>query len=114
MSSAICTSYWSFRKFDKRDVAELLPESLPEPIEYKSHRDYIRKVLSEEVDLRTRGTEFIGKDEEGPDSPSQLYRSQINSNGSPSEIVAARYQWKPGTELAQETPDVRKLQKKVA
>jgi len=103
-----------FRKFDKRDVAELLPESLPEPIEYKGHRDYIRKVLSEEVDLRTRGTEFIGKDEEGPDSPSQLYRSQMNSNGSPSEIVAAGYQWKPGTELAQETPDLRKLQKKVA
>lgn len=103
-----------FRKFDKRDVAELLPESLPEPIEYKSHRDYIRKVLSEEVDLRTRGTEFIGKDEEGPDSPSQLYRSQMNSNGSPSEIVAAGYQWRPGTELAQETSDLRKLQKKVA
>ena len=103
-----------FQKFEKRDAAELLPESLPEPIEYKSHRDYIRQVLSEEVDLRARNTEFIGKDEEGPDSPSQLYRSQMNSKGSPSETVAAGYQWKPGTELAQETPDLQKLQKKVA
>lgn len=100
------------RRTEKRDPAELLPESLPEPIEYKSHREFIRNVLSEEVDLRARGTEFVGKDEEGEQS--QEYRSQMNSNGSPSEIVAAGYKWKPGTELAQETPDLRKLQKQVA
>jgi hypothetical protein len=103
-----------FQKFEKRDAAEVLPESLPEPIEYKSHREFVRKVLSEEVDLRARGTEIIGKEEEGPDSPSQIYRSQMNSSGSPSEIVAAGYKWKPGTELAKETPDLQKLQKKVA
>jgi hypothetical protein len=103
-----------FQKFEKRDAAEVLPESLPEPIEYKSHREFVRKVLSEEVDLRARGTEIISKEEEGPDSPSQIYRSQMNSSGSPSEIVAAGYKWKPGTELAKETPDLKKLQKKVA
>lgn len=103
-----------FQKFEKRDVAEFLPASLPEPIEYKSHRAFIRKVLSEEVDLRARGTQFIGKDEEEPDSASVIYRSQMNSNGSPSETVAAGYKWKPGTELAEETSDIKKLQKKVA
>jgi hypothetical protein len=103
-----------FQKFEKRDAAEVLPESLPEPIEYKSHREFVRKVLSEEVDLRARGTEIISKEEEGPDSPSQIYRSQMNSSGSPSESVAAGYKWKPGTELAKETPDLQKLQKKVA
>jgi rubrerythrin len=103
-----------FRKFEKRDSAAILPESLPEPIDYKSHREFVRKVLKEEVDLRARGQEFIGKDEEKPDSPSQIYRDQLNSNGSPSEIVAAGYTWKPGTELAEETPDIKKLQRKVA
>jgi hypothetical protein len=103
-----------FQKFEKRDPAELLPQSLPEPIEYRSHREYVRKVLREEVDLRARGTEFIGKDDEGPDSASELYRAQMNSNGSPSEIVAASYRWRAGTELAQETPDLQKLQKKGA
>jgi hypothetical protein len=43
-----------------------------------------------------------------------LYRSQLNSNGSPSETVAAGYRWKPGTELAEETADIKELQKKVA
>jgi len=103
-----------FRKFDKRDPAALIPETLPEPIEYKSHREFVRKVLKEEVDLRARGPEFIRKEEEEQDSPSVIYRSQMNSNGSPSEAVAAGYKWKPGTELAEETSDIRELQKKVA
>jgi rubrerythrin len=103
-----------FRKFDKRDPGEIISESLPEPIEYKSHREYVRKVLAAEVNLRARGKQIIRKEEETPDSPSVLYRQQMNSNGSPSEIVAAGYKWKPGTELAQETPDIKKLQKKVA
>ena len=103
-----------FRKTEKRDPAELLPETLPEPIEYRSHRQFVREVLSQEVDLRARGTEFIGKDEEDADSPSQVYRSQINSAGSPSDTIAAGYRWKPGTELAEETPDIQKLQRKVA
>ena len=103
-----------FRKFDKRDPAALIPETLPEPIEYTSHRDFVRKTLREEVDLRARGPEFIGKEDEAPDSPSVIYRSQLNSKGSPSEAVAAGYKWKPGTELAGETPDIQELQKKVA
>jgi hypothetical protein len=103
-----------FNKFEKRDAAEILPQSLPEPIEYKSHREFVRKTLSEEVDLRARSTKFIHKDEESADSPSVVYREQMNSSGSPSETVAAGYQWKPGTELAEETPDIKKLQKKVA
>jgi rubrerythrin len=103
-----------FRKVDKRDPGEIIPESLPEPIEYKSHREYVRKVLAAEVDLRARGKQIIRKEEETPDSPSVLYRQQMNSKGSPSEIVAAGYKWKPGTELAQETPDIKRLQKKVA
>ena len=98
------------RKFAKIDPAEFLPQSLPEPIEYRSHREFVRKVLSQEVDLRARGDKFIGKNEEGPDSPSVRYREQINADGSPSEIVAAGYQWKPGTELAEETPDIQQLQ----
>jgi hypothetical protein len=103
-----------FSKFDKRDPAGLIPETLPEPIEYKSHREFVRKALKEEVDLRARGPEFIRKEDEAPDSPSAIYRSQLNSKGSPSEAVAAGYKWKPGTELADETSDIQELQKKVA
>ncbi len=103
-----------FRKHEKRDPAEFLPGSLPEPIEYKSHRDFVRETLAKEVDLRARGSKFIPKEEEKDDSPSVVYREQMNSNGSPSDVVAAGYKWKPGTELADETPDIKRLQKKIA
>jgi hypothetical protein len=103
-----------FQKFDKRDLAEIIPASLPEPIEYKSHREFVRKTLAQEVDLRASGTEFIDKGEESPDSPSAAYRAQINSEGSPSNTVAAGYKWKPGGEFAATTPDIDELRKKVA
>jgi hypothetical protein len=101
-----------FRRIEKRDPAELIPPSLPEPIEYKSHREFVRKVLADEVDLRARGEQIVAMDEEGQESKS--YRGQMNSQGSPSEMVAAGYKWKAGTELADETADIKKLLKQVA
>jgi hypothetical protein len=99
-----------FQKFEKRDAQELLPQSLPEPIAYESHREFVRKVLTEEVDYRAQGKQ-IGKKES---SASRQYREQMNSKGSPSEAIAKGYKWKPGTELAEETPDIKELQQRVA
>ena len=90
-----------FKKFENRDPAEILPASLPEPIEYRSHRQFVRETLKNEVDLRASGTRFINEEDELEDSPSVLYRGQMNSEGSPSETVAAGYTWRPGTELAE-------------
>ncbi|HEY0730455.1 MAG TPA: hypothetical protein VGD38_20390 [Pyrinomonadaceae bacterium] len=88
------------KKFEKRDPAELLPQTLPEAIEYDSHRQFVRETLNAEVDLRAAGTQFIHKDEEPSRAPRSIeYREQMNSEGSPSEIVAAGYNWTPGTEL---------------
>jgi hypothetical protein len=103
-----------FRKYDKRDPAELFAAPLPEPVEYKSHRDFVRETLAKEVDLRARRTQFIPKDEEREDSPSVAYREQMNASGSPSDVVAAGYRWKPGTEIAEETDDIKRLQKRIA
>jgi hypothetical protein len=102
-----------FRKHEKRDPAELFSAPLPDPVEYKSHRDFVRETLAKEVDLRARGTRFIPKDEEAEDSPSVAYREQMNASGSPSDVVAAGYRWKPGTELADETDDIKRLQRKI-
>jgi rubrerythrin len=88
-----------FKKFENRDPAEVLPASLPEPIDYVSHRQFVRETLKNEVDLRAAGTGFINKEDELEDSPSAIYRGQVNSEGSPSETVAAGYIWRPGTEL---------------
>jgi hypothetical protein len=85
------------KKIERRDPAELLPETLPEPIQYVSQRDFVRNVLEKEVPLRAAGPQFVPEAEEG--EKSRQYRQQLNSEGSPSEIVAVGYKWRPGTEL---------------
>ncbi|HEU5133169.1 MAG TPA: hypothetical protein VFT26_13735 [Pyrinomonadaceae bacterium] len=91
-----------FKTIENRDPAEILPQTLPEPIYYQSHRQFVRETLNAEVDLRAAGTQFIHKDDEAEQAPLSIaYRDQMNSEGSPSEIVAAGYNWTPGTELTE-------------
>lgn len=87
-----------FERVERRDAASVIPTSLPEPIDWSSHRKFIRQVLAAEVDLRTAGTEFVPRESES--RASLQYRAQMNRDGSPSETVAAGYRWSPGTELA--------------
>jgi hypothetical protein len=95
-----------FERLEKRDATEILPAHLPKPIRYESQREFVGKVLAEEVDLRAAGTQFIPSAEERADSPSVRYREQVNSEGSPSETVSAGYRWSPGTELHEMAAEV--------
>jgi hypothetical protein len=88
------------RQIEKRDPEALMPASLPAPIRFDSQREFVRMVLENEVDLRAKGAHFIPKSQEGPGDASVRYRELLNSQGSPSEIVAAGYIYRPGTELA--------------
>jgi hypothetical protein len=87
-----------FRRYERRDPAEVLPQSLPEPIDFSSQRKYVRKTLLEQVNFRANGRRIVTLEEDSP--LSIAYRDQMNREGSPSERVAAGYQWRPGTELA--------------
>jgi hypothetical protein len=91
-----------FEKIERRDAAEVLSSSLPAPIEYISHREFVQRTLEAEVQLRARGHEFVAPELESEASIAQ--RLQLNSEGSPSETVAAGYVWHPGTELARAAP----------
>ncbi|KIF81962.1 hypothetical protein [Noviherbaspirillum autotrophicum] len=86
-----------FKQHEKRDPAELFPGDLPEPIQFASQRDFVRQVLAQEVNLRANGTKFVDQAQESQASID--YRTHLNSDGSPSETVAAGYIWSPGTEL---------------
>ena len=85
------------KEVERRDPEELLPEKLPEPIAYESQREFVREVLENEVHLRALGTQFVAPDQESDET--LAYREQLNSEGSPTEIAAAGYCWRPGTEL---------------
>jgi rubrerythrin len=91
-----------FENVEKRDAAEVLSASLPQPIRYESHREFIRQTLRAEVTLSAAGTAFVDRSQETPDT--QAYRRQMNADGSPSDLVAASYIWMPGTALAAPAP----------
>ena len=90
-----------FEEVEGRDAAELLGDGkLPPFIQFRSQREFVRKVVQEETHLRKRGTEFVDEAREG--TSSLQYRQAVNAGGSPSETVAATYSWTPGTELMRE------------
>jgi len=85
------------RSVEGRDPEQLIPAELPDPIKYESQRDFVRKVLEDEAHLRSAGPDIVLPQNES--QASILYRNQINSDGSPSEIITSEYQFTPGTEL---------------
>jgi hypothetical protein len=87
-----------FENLEKRDAAEVLSASLPQPIRYESHREFIRQTLRTEVNLSAADSNFVDRSQET--EATRQYRSHMNSAGSPSDRVAASYIWTPGTELA--------------
>jgi rubrerythrin len=87
-----------FEKTEKRDAAEVLSGPLPKPIRYASHREFVRQVLRTEVNLSAVDSEFVDRSQETEHT--RNYRNHMNSDGSPSDTVAAGYIWTPATELA--------------
>ncbi len=85
------------KEIERRDPAEFLPAALPEPIAYKSNREYVRQVLRDEVNLRADGSRFVDRTQEP--QRSLEYRREMNQDGSPSQIAAAGWLWAPGGEL---------------
>jgi hypothetical protein len=92
------------KRIEKRDPAELLPRTLPNPIKYESQREFVREVLSREVGFSAEGKQIVTQEPEG--SANGPYRDTLNSKGSPSELVAAGYLFRPGTELAAQAQDI--------
>ncbi|MFP5394001.1 MAG: hypothetical protein ACLGI6_21075 [Gammaproteobacteria bacterium] len=87
----------ALKQFEGRDPAEIVTSPFANPIEFKSHREFVRNVLVNEVGLSSNGTQFVPRDQEG--AASTAYRAHINSDGSPSETVSAGYVWTPGGEI---------------
>lgn len=86
-----------FQDTQGRDAREVISASLPDPFSYTSHREFVLKTLREEVDMRCNGPNFVPLDQESRASIDE--RNRLNADGSPTETVAAGYQWAPGTEL---------------
>jgi rubrerythrin len=87
-----------FEQYERRDASEVLPKTLPDPIRWTEHREFVRDTLRKELDFRASGKEIVPLAQDPQRSID--YRAQLNRDGSPSETIAAGYVWRPGTELA--------------
>lgn len=76
-----------FKRYERRDPAEILPARLPDPLEHVSHRELVRDVLRAEVELSARGAELVTRARES--AQTLMYRRQLESDGSPSERLLA-------------------------
>ena len=86
-----------FERTERRDVAEILPAQVPEPIAFKSQRAFVRNCVLSEVDLRTNGTEFVDKAEESAET--KTYRNIVHADGDAAAAITRGYWWAPGGEL---------------
>jgi hypothetical protein len=86
-----------FKNYEKRDPSEIILNDFAAPLPFRSQRDFVRKVLHGEVNLRTSGTQFVPRAQES--AASLAYRNRLNLDGSPSDAVASGYRWAPGTEM---------------
>lgn len=101
-----------FENTEKRDAAEVLSGSLPQPIHYESHRQFVRDVLRQEVGFSASGTNIVDRSQET--ELTQAYRDYLNAEGSPSETAAAGYIWQPGTELTADVVDEQLIESEQA
>jgi hypothetical protein len=89
------------RKYEGKEAAEILPPALPQPTKFVSNKDYVRKVLAEQIDLRTDGADYVPV-EQTP-GRTRRYQEQVNARGVPSEQVIEENRSKNGREYRQET-----------
>jgi hypothetical protein len=87
----------TFKAVERRDPAEIITHDIAAPLPFRSQRNFVRKVLRNEVNLRANGADIVRRADESADS--LRYRTHMNSDGSPSEAVSAGYTWSPGTEM---------------
>jgi hypothetical protein len=87
-----------FEDTERRDAAEVLGDGkLPDFIQFKSQREFVKQAVASEVPLRKNGIDIVEEDEEGESS--LVYRKAVNAAGSPSTTISETYSWAPGTEL---------------
>jgi len=92
-----------FKDTERRDPQEVLGTgALPQFIQFRSQRDFVRRVVEEETGMRKDGTRFVETESEG--ASSLAYREAVNADGSPSQAISATYAWAAGTELVRDLP----------
>lgn len=91
------------RRYEDKDPESMLPKELPEPIKFQENKDYIRQVLTSQVNLTGHETEFVPVDSLPADARYFEYQKTVNQDGIPSEQVIEEHRKQMGQEYRVET-----------
>jgi hypothetical protein len=88
------------RRYEGREPEEIgLPTYLPEPVTFEPNKEYVRRVLAEQVEMTTDGTQYGAS----PHARYEDYQSAVNADGAPSEQVIEQHRDSFGHEYRIET-----------
>jgi hypothetical protein len=99
-------------KYEGIEPEALFGDQLTVEFRFQENKDYIRKVLGQQMDLRQFGSQWLPKEDLPADWPSHRYKEIVNADGVPSEEVvdlqAARQDppERPGDELLAQAREV--------
>jgi uncharacterized C2H2 Zn-finger protein len=78
------------RKIERRDPEEFLPKAIERTMQFKENKEYVRQVLTNQVELTSKGTEFVPIMSVPEDDRYFAYNSTVNGGWVPSEVVIAK------------------------
>jgi rubrerythrin len=101
------------RKYENRDMRDIVNADIIEPlVVFESNKDYVNRVLEEQMDLAPRNMEYVRLADLSDDWASFGYQQKVNAGGVPSEEVVG----KAGGNLAQrdQAENIRKIKQEMS
>lgn len=79
------------KTIDKEDPMSILPEAFPEPLLFKSNKDYVRRVLATQVGLTADKDQFVPVERLPRDHRFFQFQAIVNAGPVPSEQIIDEY-----------------------
>ncbi|HBN08012.1 MAG TPA: hypothetical protein DD435_04985 [Cyanobacteria bacterium UBA8530] len=86
-------------RFEGIEAEEILPKELPSSLRFEPNKEYVRKVLAEQVDLRSMGPSFLPLTELPKNALSIAHQNELNKGGVPSEEVIKEHAQRKGVTI---------------
>jgi hypothetical protein len=67
-------------RYEGKDAADLLPPELPEAMTFEPNKEYVRRILAEQIDYRADGLDIVDADGK-PTKDTKRYQSVVNGDG---------------------------------
>lgn len=75
------------RKYEGRDPEVVFGDRLTVEFKFQENKDYVRRVLEQQVNLREVGAAWVSKTDLPTDWPSYAYQARVNADGNPAEEI---------------------------